>query len=253
MILECPACHARYMVPIGLFAQGGREVRCARCKNQWRASLPTHIDVFTSLPPPQPEPVESTVSSRATSPSAPLSDVSQPVSASHLPAVIREWRPAWFRHFAGIGKTVPYIAAGLGLAVLLIWPILDRQQIVKVLPELRDYYDALGLDIDHSNRGLTFGQVKSELRYEGGAMHLNVDGVIHNATSDAQLIPDIKANALGADKKIIQSWWVQPPAATVAAGSDLPFHTEVTAPMKSTIEDVSLEFQAQDEKGDVSH
>jgi len=33
------------MVQIGLFAQGGRRVRCARCKHEWHASLPTNIDV----------------------------------------------------------------------------------------------------------------------------------------------------------------------------------------------------------------
>ena len=50
MILECPSCHARYLVQIGLFAQGGRQVRCARCKHGWHAALPTTIDVFAPLP-----------------------------------------------------------------------------------------------------------------------------------------------------------------------------------------------------------
>lgn len=37
MILQCPACNARYAVPDHALGAAGRNVRCARCANQWFA------------------------------------------------------------------------------------------------------------------------------------------------------------------------------------------------------------------------
>lgn len=159
---------------------------------------------------------------------------------ANLPMVVHhlKWKRYVYRIIGGIAI----------LAALISWPILARQQITEVMPSLRGFYENLGLDIAHSGSGLIFDQVKSELRYDGGTMRLYVDGVIHNTTPEAQLIPDIKANALGPDSHVIQSWWVDAPAATVDAGGEVPFHTEINATMTQTIASVYLEFHARDEK-----
>lgn len=242
------------MVQIGLFTSGGRRVRCARCGHEWHATLSTKTDVFVSLPeaPPVVVPVEaqavtqthaSFASASATAIGGAASILKREVVAN-LPAVVKEWN--WKR----------FLLRGLGYAtfaiLLVAWPIYDRQPIVKAFPALRGIYESLGAHIPHSGVGLTFDQVKSELRYDGGTMRLYVDGVVHNSTAEIQFIPDIKARAIGPDQRIIQSWWVPAPAATVDAGGDAPFHTEVSAPMQRTIADVYLEFYAQDEKTDVS-
>jgi hypothetical protein len=138
------------------------------------------------------------------------------------------------------------------LLVIVVWPVLDRQQIAEVIPALKGAYEFLGLPINHTGAGLVFNQVKSEIKYDSGMMRLVVDGIVHNTTDDMQIIPDIKARALGPDSHIIQSWWVPAPAATVAAGGDVPFHTEVNASTQKTIDDVYLEFYPQDEKGNAA-
>ena len=137
-------------------------------------------------------------------------------------------------------------------ALVLAWPILGRQHIVQAFPNLHEFYQSLGLDIRHSGNGLTFEQIKTEIKYDGGTQRLIVDGVIHNATKEAELVPDIKARALGPDRHIIQSWWVPAPAATVAAESNVPFHTEVNASSQHTIDNVYLEFYTKEESADVA-
>jgi hypothetical protein len=232
------------MVPIGLLASGGRKVRCARCKYEWHATLPANVDVFIPLPAMPPEKAFSPIPPPIppTSESAPKPGA--PPLIANLPAVIN--RQNWKRIILQL------VAAILLLMAAVAWPILDRGPIVKAIPALRGFYESLGFEFKQTGQGLLFTQVKSELKYDSGTMRLYVDGVIHNDTGETQLVPDIKARAIGPDQRVIQSWWFSAPAATVAAGSDLPFHTEVLAPMKYTIENVSLQFYAEDEKGDVN-
>jgi len=271
MILECPDCHARYVVQVALFAQGGRQVRCARCKKEWHAVLPSHIEVFAPLPEAAASPALPPFLS--SSPSSPMANVTSGLPTPNLPAVIKRvhWRETFYvflektaffwgeaKPFCKIGAEIAFqgfiiaLKIAIPIAIVLAWPIMDRQQIVRVIPESRGIYESLGFYINHSGGGLIFDQVKSELKYDGGTMRLYVDGLIHNDTPEMQIIPDIKARAIGPDNRIIQSWWVPAPAATVEARSDIPFHTEVNAPMKRTISDVYLEFYNQDEKNGVS-
>ncbi len=44
MILECPNCQTRFMVPDNAIGADGRKVRCAKCKHQWH-QMPDHDDV----------------------------------------------------------------------------------------------------------------------------------------------------------------------------------------------------------------
>jgi hypothetical protein len=90
------------------------------------------------------------------------------------------------------------------------------------------------------------------LRYDSGTMRLYVDGAIRNASEEKKIVPDIKAQALGADKSIIQSWLIDAPAATIEPWSMVPFHTDVATPMERTIEDVYLEFTSRKEKGNAN-
>lgn len=40
MILNCPACSAKFLVPDAAFAKGGRQVKCGKCQHGWFAELP---------------------------------------------------------------------------------------------------------------------------------------------------------------------------------------------------------------------
>jgi hypothetical protein len=177
-------------------------------------------------------------------PSSP--DKSTPPSpVPNLPAVIEKshWR-----------RTALFVLGTILLAAMLLaWPVLERRAIVKVLPKMHVLFDTIGLHVAPEWEGLIFNNVKSELKYDSGMMKLYVDGTVHNSTSEAQLIPSIKARAMGPDKGVIQSWMIEAPAATIESGGDVPFHTEVATSMEHTIEDVYLEFTSQDEKGDAAN
>ena len=55
MILSCPACSTRYVVPDGAIGATGRQVRCAACKHSWFQSPPELLldkNVASPAPPP---------------------------------------------------------------------------------------------------------------------------------------------------------------------------------------------------------
>ncbi|MDE1902012.1 MAG: hypothetical protein KGI37_10270 [Alphaproteobacteria bacterium] len=216
---------------IGLFAQGGRQVRCVRCRHEWRASLPVHIDVY--MPPPdltpEPPPYE---------------------PAANLPAVTKA-RPFAFLFTDKTKKLAQHTAKIAFFAALIILSFVAlRGVIVRFDPHLITLYRAADIDVARARPKLAFEQVSSNIKYDGGTMHLFVDGVIRNTTSREQQVPDIKAMALGPDGSVIQSWQVSSPATTIEANGAVSFHTGINTPMNQTIENVRLEFVAQGKAGD---
>jgi predicted Zn finger-like uncharacterized protein len=217
MILSCPSCQARYLVPAVHFSAGARLVRCARCAHIWLAELPREpaaalAEQLSALAPPE--------------------GGVRPPPASNLPIVHGEL-PFWQRDWV-------MAALVMTAAVLLLWLALDRRQITRDWPVTEKFYDRVGLHVYHAGEGLSLRQVRSEMRFEGGSQ-LAVEGQVHNDTDKPQSIPDILAAAIGPDGKPMQSWQIDAPAATVGPGESVPFTSTIKAP-QGNVTEINLHF-----------
>jgi predicted Zn finger-like uncharacterized protein len=234
MILPCPECNARYLVPASAFAEGGRQVRCAKCGHVWAADLPS--EVAAALASVMPE-VQAEAKPEQASAASPLA---HPHSRVH--DFLALWHDPRFHKLHYAGWSVAIL-----IPLLLLVLLLGRQAIVGHWPATESLYNSVGISINHVGDGLSLQQVRSERQYDGVGMVLVVDGEIHNDTAVIQQIPDILASSLGPDGKVTQSWRIPAPAATLAPGASVPF--QYTAPAhKGAVAEVNLNFAGPDDE-----
>src|SRR6476469_5137346 len=90
MIIACPACTTRYVVPDSAIGVEGRTVRCAKCRHSWfqEAGAAPLATVEPSPPPPAPVPPPAplAVAPEPTEPAA-----STPVAAEPAPEPESRW------------------------------------------------------------------------------------------------------------------------------------------------------------------
>jgi len=218
MILNCPSCRTRYVVPATVFAAGSRQVRCARCKHSWKAELPKEIEVVGEAAPDIAPPPEKAA------PIPPGSNLPVPIKHPFLSRLWRTQRTGIVTFFA----------------ILLVGVILgNRFAPYLKLPE--NLPDVVSHSLEGAEDGLEFDQMRSELKYDDGITKLILNGKIKNKSKKSLNVPPIIAEAMGPDGSIIQSWQIDPPKAKLDPEEEAPFSSSINAP-KGTVVNVIMNF-----------
>lgn len=83
MIIACPACSTRYVVPDASIGPEGRTVRCAKCRHSWFQDGPTLTDLAASAPAPKPAPPRPAPPAQAPSPQTAAPQTAAPTPAAN--------------------------------------------------------------------------------------------------------------------------------------------------------------------------
>lgn len=229
MILSCPACGTRYLVPDTAVGVNGRQVRCAQCRHSWFQEPPT-IDL--AAPPP----------SFAPPPTARVVEpVGRPLSSAGGeagPAGFADIRPA-------AGDYDPYAPAPpfrprLNRLKLLTWVAAIAAVLMLAAAGAIAWYGSRYL-----GQLRTAGAVESPLMLQvtqkperrvmaSGNELFAVSGRIVNPTATAQSVPDIRAELRDADGKVVHGWTIAAPVRTLAPKASADFDSaEVDVPQGS--------------------
>jgi len=218
MILECPDCRTRYLVPDTAIGVDGRTVRCASCRHSW--FQPGVEIIEEEAPEPAataPEPVVAAPAAPEpkTTPEAPrvyedASYTGRIDPFAHQPPFKPRRNPARRWTLAAIAAgLVMLIAAGVvlysgapGLAAQLGLTLSPRDTPLRIVSKPIDHHDL-----------------------DNGSEIFAISGTVLNPTDSRQQVPDIRADLRDEHGRLVYSWTIRPDAMMLAPHGQVGFNS----------------------------
>jgi predicted Zn finger-like uncharacterized protein len=217
VILTCPACQTRYLVPDSAIGAMGRQVRCAACRHSWFQEAEPDAPSGRPLPPTLTEPPAAPPVADA----APLPAAEPAIDPfAHQPPFRARRNPARMWTAVAVAAAIVMVAA---IAALLAFGLPGRAAgsgsplVITVLRKPEHQPLASGVDL------------------------YTIAGRIRNPTGVSQRVPDIRAELKDSAGRTVYGWTIAAPVARLAPGSRAEFNA-AEANVPRTAKTLKLSF-----------
>ena len=181
MILSCPNCATQYAIDEAQLGPTGRTVRCAACKNTWRAErIEAPIELAPVAPPPEPRPVKA-------------QDLKE-VKAKTLPKSYRALQDYKKRMKAIAAQGLVWGTLAAGFAIVLTCGYFLRANVVQLFPRAAGAYAMVGAPVN-----ATHLQIVSQTgvkTIKGGRFVVTVTAQVRNLSDRPVPVPPMKVKLL---------------------------------------------------------
>lgn len=218
MILSCPSCQTRYLVPDTAIGGTGRQVRCASCRHSWfqepaPLDLPLARDEAPPPPPPPPTPSEPPVQAPVVPPADVVARYADETPGedidpfAHEPPFRPRRNPARMWTMAAVLFAV--FAVGALAALLAFGPA--------------GFSERLGIQPGGVPLTIQVTRKPERRPTASGSELLAVTGRILNPTDTVQTVPDIRAELRDGQGRAVYSWTITRPARSLPPGGSAEF------------------------------